>query len=174
MPLPDLHTPRLLLRRLRESDLDDLFALFSDSEVMQFSPKGTLTPSDCRAWLTATEERHEKFGHGFLAVQDRQSGRYLGHAGLLAQELNGEPYVEIAYWLRRDAWGHGYATEAARACRDHGLDVMQRPFLVSFIHVDNQPSQRVAERLGMSRAGFAKWKTMDIVIYRIEADAPRP
>ena len=69
--------------------------------------------------------------------------------------------VEIGWRLARVAWGVGHATEAARACRDHGFARLAVDRLVSIIRLENLPSRRVAERIGMTpwkqviRAGFS-------------------
>lgn len=59
------------------------------------------------------------------------------------------PEVELGYDLERSSWGHGLATEAARAVRDHAFEVLDLPRLVSLIRVGNDRSRRVAEKVGM-------------------------
>lgn len=172
--LERLETERMVLRRLEPGDLDGVHELFSDPEVMRFSITGPRDRAACREWLEAATARHEQHGHGFLAAISRDDGRYLGHVGLLAQELDGEPRTEIAYWLARRAWGRGLATEGARACRDWGFEILGRDALYSFIHIENTRSMRVAERVGLRNEGNATWKGMEICVYRIGRDDERP
>jgi RimJ/RimL family protein N-acetyltransferase len=64
-------------------------------------------------------------------------------------EASGPTELEVGYALGRPYWGSGYATEAARAVRDHALGPMGRERLIAFIRPDNVRSRRVAEKLGM-------------------------
>jgi RimJ/RimL family protein N-acetyltransferase len=61
------------------------------------------------------------------------------------------PCTEVSWRLQRDQWGHGYATEAARACLHFAFATLRLPEVVSFTVPDNLRSRRVMERLGMRR-----------------------
>jgi len=67
----------------------------------------------------------------------------------MQQEVEGESMLEVGYHLRRDRWGHGFATEAARACMDYAFRALLAEKVVSLIRPENLPSRRVAERNGM-------------------------
>ena len=83
------------------------------------------------------------------AAIEKQQNRFVGQVGLVAQEIGGETELEVGYLLLRSCWGNGYATEAARACCDYGFRELGAERLISLIDPRNEPSQRVAERLGM-------------------------
>ena len=57
--------------------------------------------------------------------------------------------LEIGWWLAREVWGRGYATEAGGAAMRHVLETLGRPRVVAIIDPPNEPSKRVAARLGM-------------------------
>jgi ribosomal-protein-alanine N-acetyltransferase len=153
------------LRPLTLEDADDIHCIFSDAVAMTYSITGTRSREQTRVWLERALGRVEEDGHGFLACVLRENGRYAGHAGLLLQEVEGRREIEIAYWFVRELWGRGLATEAARALRDHGFDVMGRERLVSLIHPDNVASQRVAEKVGMHHERDAVWKQHTVRVY---------
>ena len=96
--------------------------------------------------LQANEQEWEQRGHGMLAVLDRDSGRFLGRVGLKYWPQFQE--TEAGWLLRRDAWGHGYATEASRACLDWGFATLPVPYITAMIASENMRSVRVAQRLG--------------------------
>ena len=79
------------------------------------------------------------------------SGTFIGFVGLAEPRFEAPftPCVEIGWRLRRDAWGHGYATEAAEAVLAHGFETLRLPEIVSFTTVANEPSRAVMRRLGM-------------------------
>jgi len=90
-----------------------------------------------------------QFGVCMGALVEKSTGRLAGVAG--TQPL-GDDY-EIGWWLARDLWGRGYATEAGAATMHHVLHTMQRPRAVAIIVPDNEPSKRVVDRLGMKCEG---------------------
>ncbi len=75
----------------------------------------------------------------------------MGECGLTPQEVEGTIEIEVGYHVRNDLQGHGYATEAAAACRDLARDVLNAKRLIAITHPDNTPSQRVAEKIGLTR-----------------------
>jgi RimJ/RimL family protein N-acetyltransferase len=80
----------------------------------------------------------------------KSTGEMIGDCGITLQDVDGESMREIGYHLRRDVWGQGFATEAARACRDYGFAKLNAEALVSLIRPENLLSRRVAERNGMT------------------------
>jgi ribosomal-protein-alanine N-acetyltransferase len=160
-----LETERMRLRPLTLDDADDIYRIFSDPVAMIYSITGTRSREETRLWIERVLRRIEEDGHGFLACVLKENGRYAGHAGLLLQEVEGQREIEIAYWFVRDLWSRGLATEAARALRDHGFDVMGGERLVSLIHPDNVASQRVAEKVGMHHERDAVWKEHAVRVY---------
>jgi len=101
-------------------------------------------------WIARNLSRYERDGHGLWAIDLKSTGEMIGDCGITLQEVDGQPLPEIGYHLRRDMWGQGYATEAARACRDYGFTQLNAEVLISLIRPENVPSRRVAERNGMT------------------------
>lgn len=147
-----IETERLALRRMTEQDLDFLAGMLGDPEVMRHYPK-PLPRAEAADWLQRVLASYQRSGYGFWLARLRDSDEPVGQVGLLGREIEGQPEVEVAYMLARPFWGRGLATEAALACRDHALGVLHAPRVVSMIRPENQPSLRVAARLGMVRIG---------------------
>jgi RimJ/RimL family protein N-acetyltransferase len=141
-----IESERLLLRRFSIEDLDDFAALHADPEVTQFVRP--LDREEAEERLRRDEHEWEQRGHGLLAVTDKESGRFLGRTGLKHWPQFEE--TEVGWILRRDAWGCGYATEAARACVEWGFAELDLPYVTAMISPGNARSIRVAERLGFS------------------------
>ena len=138
-----IETERLVLRRLAMGDLDEFVVLHRDPEVVRFV--GALDRAQAKERLQASEREWGTRGHGLLAVLDRSSGRLLGRVGLRYWQQFQE--TEAGWLLRREAWGHGYATEAVRACVDWGFATLPIPNITAMIHPENTRSARVARRL---------------------------
>lgn len=148
-----LETERLILRELTEADFGDLASLLQDPRVM-YAYEHAFSEEEVRHWLENQRRRYREEGFGLWAVVDRQTGRWLGQAGLTLQDYDGKRVPEIGYLLKYEYWGHGYATEAAVRCREHAFHTLGLDRVYSLIRDNNWASQRVAERVGMSRVGL--------------------
>src|SRR6266508_3945438 len=111
----ELCTERLLLRRWRPGDRAPFAALNADPEVMRHFP-ATLSRDESAALIEQIEGRFEREGWGLWALELRATGRFIGFTGLSRPSFDAHftPAVEIGWRLAREAWGRGYATEAAR------------------------------------------------------------
>lgn len=141
-----IQTERLLLRPLTADDIDDLVALYAEPQVTQFM--GRMDRRQTSDWLALVQQDYAEGRPARLAVTDRVTGRLLGRAGLKYWPQFSE--TELGWVLHPDAWGHGYATEAAEASADWGFHDLDVPYLTAMIHPDNHRSIAVAQRLGMS------------------------
>jgi RimJ/RimL family protein N-acetyltransferase len=144
-----LETERLRLRFLTMDDVESIFAVIGDPETMKFFPV-RLTGDDAVRWVTRNLERYRTDGHGLFAVVLKSNGEVIGNCGVVRQEVEGQSMLEVGYHFRREYWGHGYATEAARACMTYAFQKLGAERVVSFILAENVPSRRVAERNGMT------------------------
>lgn len=145
--IPELVTERLLLRGLEESDLSAYASMCADAEVRRYLGDGRALERPA-AWreIAILLGHWDLRGFGQWAVVERASGELVGRAGLWQPE--GWPGMEVGWVLGRPYWGHGYATEAARAAVDHAFQTLGTRRLISLIRPDNGRSIRVAERLG--------------------------
>ena len=153
-----LTTPRLLLGTWSDEDSEALLALSRDPEVMRWFP-ALATRDQVEALVARHREALAGGQPGLYAVRTRASepggSRPLGFVGLAVVRFpapfaapDSRP-VEVGWRLRRDAWGHGYATEAAREALRHGFETLGLAGVVSFTAVANEPSRAVMRRLGM-------------------------
>jgi ribosomal-protein-alanine N-acetyltransferase len=163
-----LQTPRLLLRELTDDDHEALFAMYQDPWMNRYI--GGPPPPREEYWRRVRETwpaYYARHGFGLWATVRKEDGRLMGRCGLLSQEVDGERHVEVAYALAPEFWGRGYATEAARAIRDHAFRTLDAPHVISLILPGNTPSIRVAERNGMTFWKMAEFRTFTVRVYRI-------
>lgn len=151
MATPEVTTDRLRLRGWRETDRDDFAAMNADPAVMEHFPS-LLDRTASDAFMDRIINGWVAEGLGLWAVERSADGRLLGFTGLSRPtfETHFAPAIEVGWRLRRDAWGHGYATEAATASAAYAFGVLALVELVSFTVPANQASRRVMERLGMT------------------------
>lgn len=172
LEIPTLLTERLRLRAFRKSDIDDYAAMYSDPEVLRHLGGGGGEPWDRgRSW------RHMAFllghwqlrGSGMWALEQRETGAFLGVAGFAEPE--GWPGSELAWALARRWWGHGYATEGARAALAYAFSALQKERVISLIHPENSASIRVAERLGERLRGRIHHFGREMLCYGIDRES---
>lgn len=163
-----LQTPRLLLRELTDEDHEALFEMYQDARMNRFI--GGPPPPREEYWKKVRETwpaYYARHGFGLWATVRRDDGRLMGRCGLLSQEVDGERHVEVAYALAPEFWGRGYATEAARAIRDHAFRTLDAPHVISLILPENAGSIRVAERDGMTFWKMADFRGYHLRVFRI-------
>ena len=167
-PDPVIETERLVLRRLTDADHEGLYEIYQNPRVHRFIG-GPPPPFD--EFMARSRERWPQYyrenGFGLWATIRKEDGRLLGRIGLLAQEIDSAREVEVGYALAEEAWGQGYATEAARACRDWAFRNLPVPHVISLIDPANAASIAVAERNGMTFWKMAEFKGMTVRVYRI-------
>lgn len=152
MPAPDsMRTERLLMRRWRQSDREQFARLNADPVVMEHFPS-TLTREESDGFADAIEARFEQRGYGLWAIEVPGAFDFVGFVGLTYHDFPAHftPAVEIGWRLDRQQWGHGYATEAARAALADGFARVGLEEIVSFTVPANVRSWKVMERLGMT------------------------
>ncbi|HYP55940.1 MAG TPA: GNAT family N-acetyltransferase [Solirubrobacterales bacterium] len=164
-----IETQRLLLRRFSEEDLDDFVALHTDPEVTRFIRPLDRAEAEERLLKDRVEWRQRR--HGMLVVSDKRDGAFLGRVGLKHWPQFDE--TELGWALRRGAWGHGYATEAGRACRDWGFAKLEVPCLTAMIAPGNERSIAVAGRLGLTPRREDELLGEPVVVYAVDR-APWP
>jgi RimJ/RimL family protein N-acetyltransferase len=138
---------RLTFRNMTGDDLDDMAGMLGDPEVMTFYPRPK-SVEEAQAWIEWNQGNYEEHGYG-LWIIETTSGEFVGDCGLTWQAVNERLELEVGYHVRSIMQGHGYATEAAAACRDFARDVLNVPHLVAIIHPDNPASRRVAVKIGL-------------------------
>ena len=145
-----IETERLVLRELTLDDVDAIFAIVGDPETMKYYPR-RFSRDDAADWVNRNLERYRRDGFSLYAVSLKtDSSEVIGDCGLIRQDVEGESMIEVAYHFRRDCWGKGYATEAAKSCMAYAFEQLDAPKVVSLIRAENVPSRRVAERNGMT------------------------
>ena len=149
MSNPHLETPRLTLRLMEMSDLDDLLKIFGDAKVMASFNAEPFTREQMEHWVQRNLAHQETYGYGLFSVILKPNQVLIGDCGFEVMEIEGETATELGYDFRSDYWNQGFATEAALAVRDYAFQVLSLPSLISLIRVGNQASKRVSEKVGM-------------------------
>lgn len=146
-----IETERLLLRPFAESDLEELFDCCRDPEIggnAGWPPHKTIEES--RIVLETVFLGKENV----WAITDKATGRLVGSIGLIPDPKRENPACRmIGYWVRREQWGRGLATEAAGAVVEYGFSTLAADMLSANCYPHNERSRRVLERCGFVYEG---------------------
>lgn len=161
-------TARLALREFTAGDVDALHALDGDPRVMRYIADGrTSTREDAEAGIARVLRRYvEHPGQGVWHVSRRDTGQFIGWVSL---KFAGESTdVEVGYRYVPDAWGQGFATEAAARMLEHGFDVVGLQRIIGVTHPQNVASQRVLANIGMRDEGWGHYYDRELRLFAIE------
>ena len=146
-----LETDRLILRRLEPDDLDSLYALYCDPEVIKHIPDAPRSYAEAREELEWHMNGHPKNPDlGLWATIHKETGRFIGRCGLLPWTIEQREEVEVAYLLARAYWGQGLGSEAAQGIVHYAFEKLHFARLVCMIDPGNLASMKVAEKIGMT------------------------
>lgn len=166
-----IETERLLLREIADEDAPGIHAMNLDPEVNRYTGDGPFESVDAtRAFYE--KYRREVYGvHGFgrWTVIEKETGAFAGWCGL--KRVEGE--VDLGFRFAREFWGRGYATEAARACVEHGFGELNLDRIVAWSHPDNAASLRVLTKLGFQRYGKSTIEGMPVLLFDL-TPGPHP
>ncbi|MFC0875864.1 GNAT family N-acetyltransferase [Saccharicrinis sp. FJH2] len=167
--LSNQQTKRLSFRLLQHSDFNVWLTFFEHPDAAAYLGMQDIgSPMEqCEAWFNKVEGRYKNNTGGLNVLVEKSSGRFVGQCGLLVQEVDGKEELEIGYSLLPEFWGKGYASEAARFCRDYAFEHNFRDSLISIIHVDNIRSEKVALKNGMTISKQTTYHGLPVNIFRI-------
>jgi [ribosomal protein S5]-alanine N-acetyltransferase len=163
-----LETERLRTRFLNPEDAKVWTKFLSDPECIEFFPTAAFkTPADRAGfWIGKQLDRYKEKRYGLQALIAKSTGEFIGQCGLLLQEVNCRPELEVGYHIMREHWGKGYAIEAAKMFKEYGFKHKQSDSIISIIHKDNFRSQKVASKNGMKKDKETEWNGLPVHIFR--------
>ena len=143
-------TNRLILRKYRPTDFEDLYEILSDAETMAHYPR----PYDAegtRRWIAWNEENYRVHGFGLWAIILKETGQFIGDCGITMQKIDGDLLPELGYHIHKAHWRNGYAKEAALAVLDWAFTHTQFDTIYSYTSSSNLASIATAAAVGMSK-----------------------
>ncbi|MFV8376102.1 GNAT family N-acetyltransferase [Flavobacterium sp. LB1P71] len=172
-PFPNLETERLLLRRIDANDVNEIFALRSNSETMKYIPRPLVkTTEDALehiAMIDAKIETNEGINWAITLKDDPKLIGLIGHYRIKPEHFR----AEIGYMLLPEFNGKGIIPEAVKEAIRYGFEVMQLHSIEAIIHPENFGSEKVLQKSGFVKEAHLKenefydGRFLDTVIYSI-------
>ena len=159
---------RLLFKQVHLSHYDDWLEFFKTPETTRHWISVYDTPEvECKKWYENQLRRYNSGEGGMNALIEKTSGKLIGHCGLLRQTVDNMAELEIAYSLLPAFWNKGYATEAAKKCKEFAFKHELSLSLISIISLTNIQSEKVARNVGMTLEKTTVYKENQVNIFRI-------
>ncbi|WPO92175.1 GNAT family N-acetyltransferase [Chryseobacterium sp. HR92] len=151
-----IETKRLILRKLEETDVERIFLLDSNPEVMKYLGKPVATKEESKEVIQMIRKQYEENGVGRLAVIEKESGLLIGWCGLklLTKPINGYKNVlELGYRFIPEFWGKGYATETTERTLEYGFIELNANVIYAYADSGNTGSRYILGKLGFENMG---------------------
>ena len=165
MTIPTLKTNRLILRPWKEKDAEALFQILQEPGILQYFPPTTFTIEKTLRYINHQTKHWQEHGYGHWAVTLKEGGGVIGWDGL--EYLPETDENEVAYLLSHQAWGCGYATEAAAAALKFGFEKAGLMSIIGLVHPGNAGSIRVLEKCGLAFVDRKVYWGLEMCRYRI-------
>jgi [ribosomal protein S5]-alanine N-acetyltransferase len=162
-------TERLWFRPLENEDATIWLEFLKDDNSVKFLGMDLdQSPEErCKEWFMRVEDRYKNNLGGLNALIDKQTGDFIGQCGLLIQQVDGKQELEIGYSLMPQYRNRGFASEAAKKCRDFAFKNNFSDHLISIIHEENTRSKKVARRNGMTLIKRSLFMNLPVEIFGI-------
>ena len=159
-----LETERLILRTWTYDDAERLFEICSEAETMLHigDRKPYETLENALEFLNWAIPYQAENGFCRWAVIEKRSGEIIGSCGFARREME---EVELGYLFAREAWGKGFATEAAKACLQHGYEKIGLTDIIALTDLDHKKSQNVLKKIGFRERGVIKSEDGDDLVF---------
>ena len=168
-----METKRLFARKLNSGDFDNLSDILKDIEVM-YAWEHAFSDDEIKEWINNNIKRYEEDGTGYFAIIEKETGNFIGQAGLHYSMLDNKKVLEIGYIIMKKFWNLGYAYEASEGFIKFAFDNMGKEELFAFIRPENYRSSGLAEKLGFVKTSSYvknyKGKNMVHDIYILKKD----
>ncbi|KKY00455.1 GCN5 family acetyltransferase [Paraclostridium benzoelyticum] len=168
-----LKTERLLFRKILKGDYSEIASILQDIEVM-YAWEKTFLNEEVEQWIHENIKRYENEGYSYFLITEKMSGKTVGLAGPLIENIKEEKFIGIAYILKKEFWNKGYGTESAKECIRYAFEELNANEVIAQIRTNNINSQNVANRLNMKQVNkyikIYEKKEMEHLIYSIKRE----
>ncbi len=166
--LENQETERILFRKINQSDFNDWLEFYINPITSKYWISEFENPEiECKKWYEKQFYRYHNNLGGMNALIEKQSGSFIGHCGLLIQNVDKITELEIGYSLLPKFWNKGFATEAAKKCKDFAFENNLSDSIISIISLTNKPSENVALKNGMKLDRITEYSNNKVNIFRI-------
>ena len=158
---------RLYYRLYTQEDFVFLASMLSDPEMVRYIGNGQTRDEQGAKmfldWIYSHYHMNEEYG--LKVIVRKEDDVLVGHAGIVPQKVQGKDEFEIGYWIAKEYWGNGYASESAKALMDRGVNKLGIKRFISLIQPMNDASRKIATKNGMNLEEEVVLNGQDVCVY---------
>lgn len=143
-----IETDRLILRKINQNDYKEMKSILQNKDLMLIGWGKTYSDDEVQTWINKIMEQYEKYGYSYYIAIEKNSNNVIGIMGIIPVNIKNTDYIEIAYILKQEYWGNGYATEGINACISYAFSTLNADKIIAQVIHENKSSIKVLERLG--------------------------
>lgn len=147
--MKNITTERIVLKEINQNDYSEMKTILQDEKLMLVGWGKTYSDKEVQAWIDKIIKQYDEFGYSYYLAIEKSSKKVVGLMGILPVNIKNTDYIEIAYILKEEFWGKGYATEMTKSCVDYIFNVINADIYIAQVIPENTSSIKVVERLGM-------------------------
>ncbi|MEG3872497.1 GNAT family N-acetyltransferase [Microcoleus sp. Z1_B5] len=166
--MQEIETARLYMRQFTPDDLNELYRIYRDAEIMKYL-RGVKTREETEIAIDTMLKRWAENNFGMWALVHKIDRKMIGRCGLAF--LDQTPEVELGYALDKVYWNQGLATEASFASLNYGFKILKLERIVAIARPENIASQRVIQKVGMKYEKNARYYETDVLYYSISRES---
>ncbi len=172
-----IETERLIIREIRECDIDGMFELDSNTEVHKYLGNNPIkTKEEAKKQIQFIKDQYKERGIGRFAVLEKSSGKFIGWSGFKLNKgkkeaLNGfDNFIDIGYRLIPNYWKKGYALESAIACLDFGFNTLNYDIIYGAADTENTGSNKILQKIGLQFVNEFEYENVKVNWYQLKKE----
>jgi ribosomal-protein-alanine N-acetyltransferase len=172
-----IETERLIIRELRETDIEGIFELDSNTEVHKYLGNNPIkTKEEAINIIQFIKQQYKERGIGRFAVIEKKSGEFIGWSGFKLNKgeketLNGfDNFIDIGYRFIPKYWKKGYGLESAIACLDFGFKTLNYDIIYGAADVENIGSNKILQKIGLQFVNEFEYKNVKVNWYQLKKE----
>ena len=172
-----IETERLIIRELRETDIEGIFELDSNTEVHKYLGNNPIkTKEEAINIIQFIRNQYKERGIGRFAVIEKKSGEFIGWSGFKLNKgeketLNGfDNFIDIGYRFIPKYWKKGYGLESAIACLDFGFKTLNYDIIYGAADIENVGSNKILQRIGLQFVNEFEYEKLNVNWYQLKKE----
>jgi ribosomal-protein-alanine N-acetyltransferase len=172
-----LETKRLIIREIRETDLEGMYKLDSNSKVHKYLGNNPIkTKEEAKNQIQFIREQYKERGIGRFAVIEKKSDEFIGWSGFKLNKgeketLNGfDNFIDIGYRFIPKYWKKGYGLEAAIACLDFGFKTLKYDIIYGAADLENIGSNKILQKIGLKFVNEFEYDSVKVNWYQLKKE----